>query len=158
MAAHTVHLAVTAVTDAGRESLPARTAVVIDGSTYIGARPNPIHTASAAPAAAGTVRVTILYIARNQPGVAAAVQIAERIDGVVNWSAPLATITASRRGVAATVVIDGGWPDRRLVRLAARAVTADDPPAAGAVTAMTPICVRTVGPPAVAYLEGQSVD
>jgi len=153
MATKLVHIAVTAVTDAGAQSSPTRTSATITDGVLIGQAPNAVR-ARAAAAPDGAIDVTVLYAARGQSGAAVAVEIVERVLGSqADFTTPLATVAVGRSITGSTVRLAGPWDHGETVHLAARAITDDDPVAAGPVTLLRPVVAADTGPPAAGYLE-----
>lgn len=130
--------------------------LVTAGGELLGAKPNPLSSASAAQAAGGKLRVSFLYSRHGEPATAATVQVAEVSGGTPDWESPLAEITLNASGPTAwNDVLDESWPNATGVIVALRAVTAGG--VAGDVTTLDEIAVDAVGPDPLSELSAEQV-
>jgi|GEM_PF-5428927 len=149
---------ISVVTAAGVESMgKAEVIVSVDEFGSYALPPNALVYAAARPVAGGKIEIDITYNGRGQLGVARSVQLAPLVDNHPAWGSPLATVNVGARLSHRVARPDNVFADGQIIRLVARAITADAPPGLGPVYILPLTVAQSTGPPAIEHLEASQL-
>jgi len=146
------YLAVKARSNGGLLSSPSLVRrIVVDGAGAIqGDVPNKCVSASIEAIADGYIRLSALYNAVDQQGIATAIQVARVTAGVPDWGSLVQSISI-RGSARIRKTLDTQFDDGETVRLAIRAVTAASVTGDSLLT--NTVNADRSGPAALSYLE-----